>query len=404
MKDSYIFILISFFLVTACGRNTVKIQQKNSSATTSNSQKKQTPNNNKEESEDQEEEIIAEVPVVISGSYLVCHSTKSDSEADAKLTCKYTGSPEGLKDAIKNDTLVIVTSDFKKIKLSVGKLDESSKTITFNLSQTDHNNLLEEVKVESNKAFDIITEEEAAAIAPDVDIKESNENDPIEEQQEAEEQQTQEQVTQEDQVPVEETAGYDETKWAIDGSDIILTSGALQCSGNGESNYSSFKTISDYNFTQGSLQVDIVNMVTISELSSQALIWGLQLDIDNRAHFLIEGNTLIARHFNAGSYLDIATRTYDPNLDKYLKISHTIAGNIEFELSSNKTDWTIFASTPVVWSVANLSFEYSCGAWAAYTGNFSSTIDNFRIDLPEDPNFPGPTPPEGDITEDFINN
>ena len=415
-NSSFIALLISVFFISSCGRKSTFIKQRNDAATTTTSKGSDAPsnkNNNKDESEDQEEDIIAEVPVVISGANLVCHSTKSDSEADAKLTCKYIGSPEELKEAIKNDTLVIVTSDYMQIKLTVGTLDESLSTITFAISMSDHQKLVEEVKDGSSEPLDILSEEEAAAII----LREETSNEPspisledqqgapvIEEQPASEEPAAdEEQASAEEPAQAEETTSqdYDPAIWEVAGSGIEFASGTMQCSDISENEYSNFMSKSTYDFSNGSMQIDLVNVVTISEIASQPLIWGLKIDNGNSAHFLIEGDTIIARHWNGGGYINVASRTFAGETDKFLKISHNGAGDIVFEVSADGANWNVFANTPSIWSVTNLTFELSCGAWGAYAGNFSSTVDNFRIFLPEDSRFVGPPPPQGDIFSEF---
>ena len=198
---------------------------------------------------------------------------------------------------------------------------------------------------------------------------------------------------------------YDAVRWDQLGFDVILSEDNMQCLGNVAFSYSGIFTKDSYDFTDGTISIDILNVVTNGQDTSQPLIWGAKVDADNRAQFLIQGNKLIARHIDQTVFTDIAVKDYNPDTDNFLRLSHnSIDDTLIFEISADGANWTVFASTPSKWSTSSMVFEYNCGAWNNYTGNFSSTVDNFHLYLPNDLEFKIEEVPEPSITLDFTGN
>ncbi|MFK7822858.1 MAG: hypothetical protein AB8G05_01775 [Oligoflexales bacterium] len=200
---------------------------------------------------------------------------------------------------------------------------------------------------------------------------------------------------------------YDAVRWDQLGFDVILSDDKMQCLGNVAFSYSGIFTKDSYDFTDGNISIDILNVVTNGQDTSQPLIWGVKVNADNRAQFLIQGDKLIARHIDQTVFVDVAVKNYDPAQDNFLRISHSSTDDIiKFEISADGVNWTVFARTDSKWATNNLVFEYNCGAWNNYTGNFSSTIDNFLLFLPNDAEFKIEEVPEvqAAITEDFSAN
>ena len=119
-------------------------------------------------------------------------------------------------------------------------------------------------------------------------------------------------------------------------------------------------------------------------MEAQPFIWGLRANADNRVHFLIEGETLIARYFKDGGFTNIFSRPYIPTNDRFFRISHSIESNtLIFEVSQDGVNWSLFAVQNSSWDLASVLFEYNCGAWGAFSGQFGSTVDNISLYSPK---------------------
>ncbi|NRA44260.1 MAG: hypothetical protein HRU09_04800 [Oligoflexales bacterium] len=181
---------------------------------------------------------------------------------------------------------------------------------------------------------------------------------------------------------------YDELNWQEYNSDISVTNEQLQCSNNetGGLIHSGLMSKSFYNYTGGSVTIEVTEMITQNAIETQPFIWGLKVDTEKRAHFLVEGETLIARYFDGGEFANVFSRAYNPASDKFFKISHEIStNNLLFEVSADGINWNVFAIQESLWALTAVSFEYNCGAWGAFSGNFGSTVDNISVYLPNDP-------------------
>ena len=122
------FIFLTIFFIVSCGNSpSFTVGEGNShlgfSSTSKNEEAfaaKDVASEELEDSEDSEEDIVAEIPVVIAGSYLHCQVLDSDNPN--KLSCKYTG-----VGSIFVEGIVLLSED--GVEIRIDKIDPASKTV-----------------------------------------------------------------------------------------------------------------------------------------------------------------------------------------------------------------------------------------------------------------------------------
>ena len=185
---------------------------------------------------------------------------------------------------------------------------------------------------------------------------------------------------------------YNAVEWDVYNT-VAFANDKLRCEKNSNVapviSHSGFTSKMPRDYTGGSASIEVTELVTLDVIEAQAFIWGIQLDSNNRAHFLVEGNNLIARYMSGGAIANVFARAYNAATDKFFKISHDVNANtLVYEVSTDGTNWIIFAQAISQWSITDVIFEYHCGAWGAFSGSFSSTVDNISIYLPSEATAP----------------
>lgn len=180
---------------------------------------------------------------------------------------------------------------------------------------------------------------------------------------------------------------FDNTVWELYNTNVSFANDSLTCQKDSNLapviSHSGLMSMTPTDYTGGSASIELIDLVSLNVIEAQAFIWGINLDPNNRAHFLVEGENLIARYMNAGAILNVSARAYNAASDKFFKISHDPnTNNLVYEVSADGINWSIFAQTASQWAVTNVLFEYHCGAWGNFSGRFSSTVDNISIYLP----------------------
>lgn len=178
---------------------------------------------------------------------------------------------------------------------------------------------------------------------------------------------------------------YDTNEWEVYNFETSFVNDSLTCTNSVTTpiSHSGFTSKAPHDFTGGFASIELTDIQTLNVMEAQPFSWGIRSDINNRAHFLIEGESLIARYFNNGEFSNVFLRAFNSDTDKFFKITHDPdSNNLVYEISADGENWNIFALQPSQWPVSGVIFEYHCGAWGNYTGSFSSTVDNISVYLP----------------------
>ena len=172
--------------------------------------------------------------------------------------------------------------------------------------------------------------------------------------------------------------------WTTYGGDaqVIVQNNELEISTiANQSNYFELETVGQYDFTNSSAQVQIIDAGN-QALTSYETIMYLQNNADatNKVYFTISQNQLNVRKIVAGVNSFITGTAYSSTTMKYLRIRRS-NGTFYFDYSADAISWTNLTSFADPFTVTNMNIGLQAGNWQVETQAGTSKFDNFILTL-----------------------